>query len=171
MIIRKNLTFLYIAVLWSLYFVVFAPGHVYAQKANNEDINIGFEFLSDSSISTLNDAIEVLETFESQENLGYIIDLFHVKKSGSDYNQLKNIKDHIFLIQLSDLKYDKENITDISKSLIERVYPGEGNFELKDFIKFTQKIGYGKTYSLELSKEECSENLYKKLHIYFLKHF
>ena len=142
-----------------------------SKKANNEDINIGFEFLSDSSISTLNDAIEVLETFESQENLGYIIDLFHVKKSGSDYNQLKNIKDHIFLIQLSDLKYDKENITDISKSLVERVYPGEGNFELKDFIKFTQKIGYGKTYSLELSKEECSENLYKKLHIYFLKHF
>jgi len=142
-----------------------------SKKANNEDINIGFEFLSDSSISTLSDAIEVLETFESQENLGYIIDLFHVKKSGSDYNQLKNIKDHIFLIQLSDLKYDKENITDISKSLVERVYPGEGNFELKDFIKFTQKIGYGKTYSLELSKEECSENLYKKLHIYFLKNF
>ena len=38
MIIRKNLTFLYIAVLFSLYFVIFAPGHVNAQNANIEDI-------------------------------------------------------------------------------------------------------------------------------------
>lgn len=138
------------------------------KKANNEDINIGFEFLSDSSISTLSDAKEVLEPFESHEKLGYIIDLFHVVKSGSDHNQIKIIKDFIFLIQLCDLEYDKENITDISSSLVKRVFPGEGYYELKDFIKFSQKIGYLKRYSLELSKYECSEDLYKKLHIYYL---
>lgn len=140
-----------------------------SKKANNEDINIGFEFLSDSSISTLNDAMEVLQPFESQENLGYIIDLFHIVKSESNYNQLKNIKDFIFLIQLSDLKYDKEGVTDISTSLkdAKRVFLGEGNFELKKFLKFTQKIGYHKVYSIELSKDECLDNLYKKFNMKF----
>ncbi|TFG21142.1 MAG: sugar phosphate isomerase/epimerase [Promethearchaeota archaeon] len=118
-----------------------------SKKAYDEDINIGFEFLG--SIPTLNDAMEVLEPFESQENLGYIINTRYI--SDSDYNQLKKIKDFIFLIKLSDLKYDEEDITDISK----------------DFIKFTQKIGYSKVYSIELSEEECLDNLYKKFNMKF----
>lgn len=113
-----------------------------SKKAYDEDINIGFEFLG--SIPTLNDAMEVLEPIESQENLGYIINTRYI--SDSDYNQLKKIKDFIFLIKLSDLKYDEKDITDISK----------------DFIKFTQKIGYSKVYSIELSEEKCLDNLYKK---------
>jgi len=140
-----------------------------SKKAYNEDINLGFEFLSDSSISTLNDAIEVLEPFESQENVGYILDTFHIAKSESDYSQLKNIKEFIFLIQLSDLKYDKEDVSDILTSLkdAKRVFPGEGNFELKSFLKFTQKIGYSKVYSIELSEDKCSDNLYKKFKMKF----
>ncbi|TFG00727.1 MAG: hypothetical protein EU540_04975 [Promethearchaeota archaeon] len=118
-----------------------------SKKAYDEDINIGFEFLG--SIPTLNDAMEVLEPIESQENLGYIINTRFI--SDSDYNQLKKIKDFIFLIKLSGLKYDEEDITDISK----------------DFIKFTQKIGYRKVYSIELSEEECLDNLYKKFNMKF----
>lgn len=138
-----------------------------SKKAYNEDINIGFEFLG--SIPTLNDAIEVLEPFESQENVGYIVDTFHIAKSESDYSRLKNIKDFIFLIQLSDLKYDKEGVPDISISLkdAKRVFPGEGNFELKSFLKFTQKIGYSKVYSIELSEDKCLDNLYKKFNMKF----
>jgi len=137
---------------------------IITKKANKEDINIGFEFLSGSSISTLNDAIEVLEPFETIENLGFIIDLFHIVKSESDYFLLQYIKDFIFLIQFSDLEYEKENSIDISSALKEakRTFPGEGFYKLKDFIKFTQKIGYRKKYSLELSKDECLGNLYKK---------
>ncbi len=118
-----------------------------SKKAYDEDINIGFEFLG--SIPTLNDAMEVLEPFESQENLGYIINTRYI--SGSDYNQLKKIKDFIFLIKLTDLKYDEEDITDKSK----------------DFIKFTQNIGYRKEYSIELSEDECLDNLYNKFNIKF----
>ncbi|MFX1392732.1 MAG: sugar phosphate isomerase/epimerase family protein [Promethearchaeota archaeon] len=135
-----------------------------SKKANKEDINIGFEFLSDSSISNLNDAKEVLEPFQSYENVGYIIDLFHIVKSESDYFQLQNIKDFIFLIQFSDIIHEKENSIDTSSALktVKRIFPGEGYYELKSFIDFTQKIGYRKRYSLELSKDECLVNLYKK---------
>jgi sugar phosphate isomerase/epimerase len=135
-----------------------------SKLADSEDINIGFEFLSESSISTLKDAIEILAPMESIDNLGYIIDSFHIAKSKSDYTQLKNIKNLIFLIQLADIKYDKENLNDDLKS-ITRVFPGEGDFEFKEFLKFCQKIRYNKIYSIELLKNECStQKLFQKFY-------
>ncbi len=143
---------------------------IISKIALNDDINVGFEFLhlENSSISTLNDAIEVLTPFESsQENLGYVIDSFHYAKSKADFSQLKDIKELIFLIQLSDLRYDTTNSANDSTYLrkVKRVFPGEGDFEdfkLKDFINYTRKIGYRKMYSIELLKKDCLKDLYKK---------
>ena len=134
-----------------------------AERANSEDIKIGFEFLSESSISTLDEAIKVVEPLEVIENLGYVIDSFHIAKSESDYSRLKAIKDLIFLIQLSDLKHENE----LSSDSFTRIFPGEGDFEFRNFLKFTQKIRYRGAYSIELAKKECLDNLYQK----FLKKF
>ena len=134
-----------------------------AKRADSEDIKIGLEFLSESSISTLDEAIDVLEPLESIENLGYIIDAFHIAKSESDYSRLKGINDLIFLIQLSDIKHESESSSD---SFI-RVFPGEGDFEFREFLKFTKKIRYRGVYSIELAKEECLDNIYQK----FLRKF
>ena len=51
-----------------------------SKRAYKEDIKVGFQFstLKGSSISTLKEAKEVLKSLESQENLGYIIDTFHI---------------------------------------------------------------------------------------------
>ena len=76
--------------------------------ANETDVNIGFEFISspESSISTLEEAKEVMKNLVDKENLGYILDLFHLTKSNVDLNQLYDIKSYIFLIQLCDVKFD-----------------------------------------------------------------
>jgi sugar phosphate isomerase/epimerase len=135
-----------------------------AKIAYEQDINIGFEFLSlpNSSITTLNDAKEVLRPLESQENVGYIIDTFSLAKSGADINELREIKDSIFLIQLGDLIYDpnskSEDLISIEDS--NRVFPGRGNYHFTGFLEFLQKIRYDKLYSIELSKNQCSENLH-----------
>lgn len=136
--------------------------------AYKQDINIGFEFLSlpNSSIATLDEAKEVLKPFiESQENVGYIIDTFNLAKSGANINELREIKDFIFLIQLGDLIYDpnskSEDLISIDDS--NRVFPGRGNYDFMSFFKFLEKIrlSYQKTFfSIELSKNRCSENLY-----------
>lgn len=137
--------------------------------AITNDINIGFEFLSDSSISTLEDAIEIFKPLESQENLGYVIDSFHIAKSKSNYSQLSEIKQLLFLIQLGDLKHENNNSTDDLTALkdVKRVFPGEGNFDIKKFLNFIQKLNYHKEYSIELAKSECKENLYKKFYKIF----
>jgi len=121
--------------------------------ASKYDINIGFEFLTtpDSSISTLSEAKEVINPLESQENLGYVIDSFHFAKSNAGLNQLNEIKDLIFLIQLSDINDD-----------LERIFPGNGNYDVQELINYAKKIGYRDFFSIELSKNSCSKRLYKK---------
>jgi len=132
--------------------------------AYEEDINIGFEFLNlpNSSIATLDDAKEVVKPLESQENVGYIIDTFSLAKNGADINELREIKDFIFLIQLGDLIYDPnskpEDLISIEDS--NRVFPGRGNYDFMSFFELMQKIRYDKPYSIELSKNQCSENLH-----------
>ena len=100
---------------------------------------------------------------ESIENLGYIIDSFHLAKSKSDYTQLKNIKELIFLIQLADIKYNNEILNDNSES-ITRVFPGEGDYRFKEFLKYCKKIRYNQIYSIELLKNDCLSNLYQKFY-------
>ncbi len=136
-----------------------------SKKANEYDIKIGFEFLSDSSISTLSNAKEVVGSLESLENLGYIIDTFHFIKSMAEREQLKDIKRFIFLIQLADLKYDSLEKLSLLKDS-NRVFPGEGNFDMKKFLFYLNKIGYNKLYSIELSKNECNDYFFYKFSKY-----
>ncbi len=135
-----------------------------SKRAYQEDINIGFEFLNNSSIPTLDDAKEILKPLESEENIGYIIDTFHFAKSRANLNQLKDIRDLIYLIQLGDLIYDQTTQTDEIESNNNqvRLFPGEGDFDFVKFLRFIKKIRVNKPYSIELSKGKCSENFYKK---------
>jgi len=135
-----------------------------SKRAYEQDINIGFEFLSlpNSSIATLDEAKEVLKPLESQENVGYIIDTFTLAKTRADINELREIKDFIFLIQLGDLLYDpnskSEDLISIDDS--NRIPPGRGNYDFTSFFELLQKMRFDKPYSIELSKNQCSENLH-----------
>ena len=135
-----------------------------SKRAYKEDINIGFEFstLKGSSISTLNDAKELLKPLENQENLGYIIDTFHIGILNLDFNEIKEITNLIFLIKLADFNED-------SSENLKRLFPGQGNFDFKKFYRFLEKLGYSKTYSIELSQYQCSEKLLEKFTTIFKK--
>ena len=112
--------------------------------AYKQDINIGFEFINlpNSSIATLDDAIEVLRPLESQENVGYIIDTFNLAKSGADINKLGEIKDYLFLIQLGDMIYDPNSKSEDLLSIKEsnRVFPGRGNYDFTGFFMLYRNI-------------------------------
>ncbi len=135
-----------------------------SKRIQQNDINLGFEFLNlpNSSISSLSDAIEVIQPLESRENLGHIIDIFHFAKGNTELNQLREIKDSLFLIQLCDVKYNPlDELNQLKES--DRTFPGDGNYDLKKFLNFIiNKIGYRDYFSIELLKNQCSENLYKK---------
>lgn len=133
-----------------------------SKRAYREDINIAFEFLiSDgSSISNLRDAKEVLKPLESLENLGYVVDTFYLAKFNRDFNEIKDIRTLISLIRLADFN---EN----SGEDLERLFPGEGDFSFRVFYRFLEKLGYRKTFSIELSNNECSDKLLEKFSTIF----
>ena len=128
-----------------------------SKRAYKEDINIGFEFstLKGSSISTLNEAKEILKPMENQENLGYIIDTFHLGQLDLDFNEIKDILKFIYLIKLADFNED-------SLESLKRLFPGQGIFDFNKFYRFLEKMGYNRTYSIELSQYQCSEKLLEK---------
>jgi len=136
-----------------------------SKKAQKSDVMIGFEYspLNDCSIATLNEAMEVLEPLESSENVGYIIDTFSLIKNNINVNLLNEIKELICLVQLSDVKHEiKEVLPNIVSS--DRIFPGEGAFNWKEFIYLLQKLRYRGIYSLELSQSECPKKMYEKIY-------
>ena len=128
-------------------------------------MKIGFEYstLKDCSIATLNDTKEVLKPLESRENVGCVIDTFSLIKNDSDINALSDIKELIWLVQLSDLKYEsKDELSNIVSS--DRIFPGDGAFNWKKFVSLLQKLRYRGKYSLELFTSECPKKMYKKIY-------
>ncbi|TFG29584.1 MAG: sugar phosphate isomerase/epimerase, partial [Promethearchaeota archaeon] len=135
-----------------------------SKRAYKEDINVGFEFSTQkgSSITTLKEAKEVLKPLESQENLGYIIDTFHIGILKLDFNEIKEILNFIYLIKLADFN-------DNSPENQKRLFPGQGSFDFNKFYRFLEKLSYNKTFSIELSQYKCSETLLEKFSAIFKK--
>lgn len=128
------------------------------------DVKVGFEFLNlpNSSISSLKEAKELMKPLEHIENLGYVIDSFHFAKSQGDIENLYDIRKLIYLIQLSDLKFNSlkslRQLTSLEDN--DRLFPGKGDYNLRKFIDYLQRIGYHDFFSLELYKKPCSPNYY-----------
>ena len=141
-----------------------------SKLSDEEDICVGFEFLADNPISSLKEAVNLIEPLKYQENLGLIIDTYHLILNNSDYTQLDSIRDLIYLIQLSDVEYDTEasDKNEEDKKKVSRLLPGEGAFDFQLFFDYMRKIGYKKPYSLELDLEGCEHNLYQQ---FFRKFF
>jgi len=136
-----------------------------SKKAQKSDVKIGFEYSPSKScsIANLNDAKEVLKPLESRENVGYVIDTFSLIKNDTDINTLSDIKELIWLVQLSDLKYESEE--DLSGFVDkDRIFPGYGAFNWKEFVYLLQKFKYRGKYSLELSTSECPKKMYEKIY-------
>ena len=136
-----------------------------SKRAQKSDVKIGFEYSpsNNCSIATLNDAKEVLLPLESRENLGYVIDTFSLIKTKANINKLNDIKELIWLVQLSDLKYEsKDELREIDD--LDRVFPGDGTFNWKEFVYLLQKLRYKGKYSLELSTSECPKKMHEKIY-------
>ncbi len=135
-----------------------------AKMAWEEDINIGFEMVSDakSSIQTIENAMEVLNPLKSQENVGYIIDLFHLIKTQTDFTLLAPIKEFIFLVQICDFKNNAEQKPgELTEE--DRILPGQGNYNFKQFFTSLHKIRYRKRISVEgFQCEECDATAIKE---------
>jgi len=111
-------------------------------------IRLGLEFLgmSSCSINNLQAAIETIRRV-NRPNVGLVLDSFHMHISGSRFSDIGQLTaEQVFLVHVNDSERgDKKKLTDAN-----RLYPGEGEIDLKAFASALKGIGYDYYLSLEL---------------------
>ena len=128
-----------------------------------DDINLGLEFLggSDCSVKDLDSAIQIIKTVD-RSNVGLVLDSFHLYLSGFRFSESELIDpDKVFMVHVNDSEPgDRASLRDCN-----RVFPGRGVIDLKQFGKGLAKIRYDGYLSLELLRpsywEEDPERIAK----------
>ncbi|MHA1724636.1 MAG: sugar phosphate isomerase/epimerase family protein [Promethearchaeota archaeon] len=141
-----------------------------SKLAWKQDIKIGFEMLGEenSSIRTLKEAHDVLNYLSSQENIGYILDLFHLHVSKSNLDSLlKDIKDRVYLIQLCDFEEISNSDAEDAKKIL-RIFPGQGNFDFKNFFHLLKKNDYSALFSIEADCNQCDSKTLKQVYQFLM---
>lgn len=93
--------------------------------------------------------------------MGYVIDTYYLGKSKEDFGKIKDISDAIFLIQLSDFSQKLEE-TEAIDGESKRLFPGDGEFDFKEFINTIKSYRYKRFYSIEIDHSENEYDCYKK---------
>ncbi|MFX1236563.1 MAG: sugar phosphate isomerase/epimerase family protein [Promethearchaeota archaeon] len=134
-----------------------------SKRAYGDGINICFHYISlkNNSLPNLHDVLEIIEELEDRENIGLLLDNFHLVRSGVQYSQLKSVQEQLFLFRISDFEFEGINGSD-SPEFPDKTLPGRGDFNFKDFFRWTRKLEYRKTYSLNPSEGECNDKIFKK---------
>ena len=127
--------------------------------AENYGTNILFELIVDSMIKTLPETLEMLNGANAK-NGGVMIDLWHVVKLGIPYEDVAKIPSRFMLgMELNDgtLKCPWDLHED---TINHRRLCGEGEFDIKGFVKQVLAAGYNGPWGIEvLSKELRKKSL------------
>jgi 4-hydroxyphenylpyruvate dioxygenase len=124
-----------------------------ADLANRHGRRIAYEFLAWAPwIKDIATAWEVVQR-AGRDNVGLILDTFHVFKAGSRLEDLKPIPPHrIFMVHLVDAPALDLDLLEISRH--HRVFPGEGVLPIPELIERMEQKGYRGFYSLEIFNDE-----------------
>jgi 2-keto-myo-inositol isomerase len=118
-----------------------------AQWAAGFGVNLALEFQGTGSFcSCLDTAITLVEQCQ-EPNLGVCLDAFHYYKGPSKPEDLNRLTAaNLMHVQLSDVPgVLRELMTDS-----DRVFPGEGDFDLKPILARLKAIGYAKAVAVEV---------------------
>jgi 4-hydroxyphenylpyruvate dioxygenase len=126
--------------------------HELAERAARRDLRIGYEALAwGREVKHFSHAWSIVKR-ASHPQLGLIVDSFHTLALGDDPGGIKEIPgDKIFFMQLADAPLLAMDVL-----LWRRRYscfPGQGQFDLVNFVEQVLKAGYAGNISLEVFNE------------------
>ncbi|BAH82905.1 sugar phosphate isomerase/epimerase family protein [Candidatus Ishikawella capsulata] len=129
-----------------------------ASEAARYKMRIMYEPMAWCSIdNTLPLAWKRIQKLE-QPNIGLVVDLFHICALGGDSSQLDGIPaDYIYEVQLCDIAKplpirDKSKLINIARH--QRLLPGEGIINIKEFIDKLHSINYRGPIGLEVFNDK-----------------
>jgi sugar phosphate isomerase/epimerase len=113
----------------------------------------GFEFMASSRIDNLSDALALVQT-AGAKNGGLVLDIVHVVKLGITYEEIGRIPlQYLVNLELNDGTLPGSPMHDPSRA---RRLCGEGEFDIKGFIKCTDGMGYTGPWAVEVFSQELA---------------
>jgi len=123
------------------------------KEAEDYGATIGFEFMASAMINNLKDALTLVET-AGAKNGGLIVDIVHVVNLGITYEEMSNIPlQYLINLELNDGTLPGSPRHDPSRA---RRYCGDGEFDIKGFIRCAKAIGYTGPWAVEVFSQELT---------------
>jgi sugar phosphate isomerase/epimerase len=125
-----------------------------AHAAERTDAVIAYEFMPfDVNVDSLDAALKVVEG-AGAKNGGLVIDTWHMAKLGIAPDDLKRISlPYLTWVELSDgkLEWMEDHIEETTRF---RKLPGEGEFDIRGYIRAAQDAGYDDAWGIEVLSDE-----------------
>ncbi len=122
-------------------------------EAEDYGATIGFEFMASAMINNLKDSLAMVET-AGAKNGGLILDMAHVAGLGITYEEISRIPlQYLINVELNDGTLPGSPRDDPSRA---RRFCGEGEFDIKGFIKCVNKMGYTGPWAVEVFSQELT---------------
>jgi sugar phosphate isomerase/epimerase len=124
--------------------------------AANYGATIGFELMPFSMIDTLKDALAMVEG-AGAKNGGIILDLWHVAKLGTSYEEIARIPARYLIgVEINDGTF-KAPWSLYEDTINHRRLCGEGEFDIRGFISSVKRAGYTGPYGIEVLSQELRQ--------------
>jgi sugar phosphate isomerase/epimerase len=125
-----------------------------ADAADKTDAVIAYEFMPfDVNVDNLDAALEVVEG-AGAKNGGLVIDTWHMAKLEIAPDDLKRIPlEYLTRVEHSDGKHEwmEDRVEETTKF---RKVPGEGEFDIRGYIRAAQEMGYDDAWGIEVLSDE-----------------
>ena len=120
-----------------------------APLSSRFSIKLGYEFVAypNRIVNTLADSLRALSRWSSEGDLGLVVDIFHLFRTGEQLSQIPGeMMDRVWVFHVNDAP--SLPLSTLKDS--DRVFPGEGVIDLKKPVKELERAGYAGPVSLEL---------------------
>lgn len=120
-----------------------------AELASEHDVKVAYEALAwGKYVSTYDHSWRIVQQV-NHRNLGLCLDSFHILSRGTQLDTIAEIPgEKIFYLQLADAPIMSLDV--LSWSRHHRLFPGEGGWDVADFVARVLQAGYSGPLSLEI---------------------
>jgi sugar phosphate isomerase/epimerase len=122
-------------------------------EAAEHGTRIAFEPMAAAMIHTLEDSLAMVAG-AGAKNGGIVLDLWHMVNLGISNDQVSRVPlQYLFGVEVNDAM--RKKIGTLPPGVVEpRTYCGEGDFDIKEFIKSVEKTGYAGPWGIEVFSKE-----------------
>jgi sugar phosphate isomerase/epimerase len=132
-------------------------GELCAETAEQTKAKVVYEFMPfDANVKSVDTALAVVQG-AAADNGGLAIDTWHMSKLGIAPDELRKIPlERLSWVELSDGQFEDMDDPVIETTQFRRL-PGEGEFDIRGYVRACQEVGYQGPWGVEVLSKELDE--------------